>query len=242
MADGDARAAEPVPDLDARLRATARKLAESVELSRITNDPLVHVLAALRDVLGDMAALHGAQREMHEAEKDLANRRLDVLDLRLDEIHEIHAELKEAGQAVSNAAKAEMAAAQAEVARQAAGMIAAGAAQQFRTMTRTAWLRSMAVAVGVVLVVFVTGGALGFAWGQGTAARIIRTADPVVQFVAREEGAGAVRDWDTLMRYNSIKTLWAQCSGSKVAVQNGQTACNFWFWIGPPPGFRPERG
>jgi len=234
MADGDAQPAGHAHDLDGRLRATARKLAESVELSRITNDPLVHVLSALRDVVGDMAALHGAQKEMHEAEKDLANRRLDMLDGRLDEIHEIHAELKEAGQAASNAAKAEMAKASAEMSRQAGGTIAAAAAQQFRTMTRTAWLRSVALAVGVVLVVFVTGGALGFAWGQGDAARTIRTADPVVQFVARQEGASAVRDWNTLMRYNPIKTLWAQCSGSKVAVQNGQKACNFWLWIGPP--------
>ncbi len=241
MADGEARAAGPVPDLDERLRATARKLAESVELSRITHDPLVHVLAALRDVVADMAGLHAAQRKMHEAEKDLANRRLDVLDLRLDEIHQIHAELKEAGQAVSSAAKAEMAKASAEASRQAGGMIAAAAMQQFRKMTRTAWLRSVAAAIGMVLAVFVTGGALGFAWGQGAAARTIRAADPIVQFVAREEGAGAVRDWNTLMRYNPIKSLWAQCSGNKVAVQNGQKACNFWLWIGPP-GLASARG
>jgi len=217
----------PEEEFEAALREAQEKLVEAERIAALNGDPAQPLIAAMAAKTRAMAAFHGLEREK-------VNGRLDVVDHRLDEIHEIHAELKEATTRATDAAKTEMGRAQAEVARQAAGMIAAAAAQQYRTITRTNWLRSVAGAVGVVLVVFVTGGALGFAWGQGNAARTIRTADPVVQFVAREEGAGAVRDWNILMRYNPIKSLWAQCSGSKVAVQNSQKACNFWLWIGPP--------
>ncbi|MGH7084876.1 MAG: hypothetical protein ACREFN_07775 [Acetobacteraceae bacterium] len=224
----------PEEEFEAALREAQEKLAGAERIAALNGDPAHPLIFAMAAKTRAMAAFHGLEREK-------VNTRLDVVDHRLDEIHQFHAELKEAAARATDAAKTEMGRAQAEVARQAAGTIAAAAAQQYRAITRTAWLRSVVAAVGVVLVVFVTGGALGFAWGQGAAARTIRTADPVVRFVARQEGADAVRDWNTLMRYNPIKSLWAQCSGNKVAVQNGQKACNFWLWIGPP-GLASSRG
>jgi hypothetical protein len=232
---------EPDPENDPErsfeevIRAAQDTLRRAEERARLAGDPLADGYQALGENLAAIAAHHGL-------EKVRFNRRLEVMDTRLDEIDRFHAALVDASAQATDAAKAEMGRAQAEIARQAAGAIAAGAARQFKTMTRTNWLRAVAAAAGVVLVTFVTGGALGFTWGRDAAADTIRTADPILQFVARQEGAGAVHDWNTLMRYNPIKSLWAQCSGSKVAVQNGQKACNFWLWIGPPPGFTPKKG
>lgn len=222
-------------DFEAALREAQDKLAEAERIAALNGDPGHALISAMAAYARMTAALHGLERQK-------VNQRLGVVDSRLDEVHQFHAALKDASARATDAAKAEMGRAQAEIVRHAAGTIATGIAQQYRTMTRTNWLRSVAAAVGVLLVLFVTGGALGFAWGHASAARTIRTADPIVQFVARQEGAGAVHDWNTLMRYNPIKSLWAQCSGNKVAVQNGQKACNFWLWIGPPPGFTPKRG
>ena len=222
-------------DFEATLRDAQDRLAEAERLAALNGDPSHALIVAMGANARAMAAFHGLERQK-------VNQRLTVVDSRLDEVQQIHAELKEASALATDAAKAEMGRAQAEVARQAASVIATAAAQQFRTMTRAGWLRALAAAVGVVLVVFVTGGALGFAWGHGAAAHTIRSADPIVHFVASKEGPDAVRDWNTLMRYNPIKALWAKCSGSKVAVQNGQKACNFWLWIGPPAGFTPAGG
>ncbi|HUB15481.1 MAG TPA: hypothetical protein VMB34_26260 [Acetobacteraceae bacterium] len=222
-------------DFEATLRDAQNKLAAAEHIAALNGDPSHALIVAMAAYTRAMAAFHGLERQK-------VNQRLGIVDSRLDEVQQIHAELREASARATDAAKAEMGRAQAEVARQAGGVIAAAAAQQFRTMTRTSWLWSVAAAVGVALVVFVTGGALGFAWGNGAAAHTIRSADPIVHFVATNEGPGAVQDWNTLMRYNPIKALWAECSGSKVAVQNGRKACNFWLWIGPPAGFTPAGG
>lgn len=221
-------------DFEATLRDAQDKLAEAEHIAALNGDPGHALIVAMAASARAMAAFHGLERQK-------VNQRLAIVDTRLEEVQHIHAELKEASARATEAAKAEMGRAQAEIVGQAADTIAASAAQQFRLMTRANWLRAVVAAVGVVLVVFVTGGALGFAWGHGTAGRTIRTADSVVHFVATKEGPGAVQDWNTLMRYNPIKALWAECSGNRAAVQKGRKACNFWFWIGPPTGFTPKR-
>lgn len=230
----------PRPDLEARLRATARKLSGSLQLARLTNDPLGHLVEAFADVVSDMATLHSEQRAMHEAEKDLANRRLDVIDSRLDEIHAIHAEIKDVANAAAAAAKADIAKAQADLARDSAQQIATAAALQLKRMTRTAWLRAVSAAVAVGLAAFVTGGALGTAWGGGAAARTIATANAVVHFVAKQEGPAAVKDWATLMRYNPIETLMARCTGKNLAVEDSRKGCHMWLWIEQPVLSRPK--
>ena len=59
----------------------------------------------------------------------------------------------------------------------AARQIAASAVQQLQTLTRTSWLRAVSAAVAVGLVAFVTGVALGLAWGSGSTARTVAAAD-----------------------------------------------------------------
>jgi hypothetical protein len=228
------------PDLAARLRGTAKKLADNIQAARLTGDPLAHLLEAFEDVLSDIAALHAEQRAMHEAEKDLANRRLDIIDSRLDEIHEIHAELREVAAAAATSAKAEIGKAQADLARAAAQQVAVSAARQLKTMTRIAWLRAVSAAVAVGVVAFVTGATLGVAWGGSAAARRLATADAVVHFVAAKEGLPAVRDWNTLMRLNPIETLLAGCTGANIAVENGRKGCHLWLWIEPPAARTPN--
>jgi hypothetical protein len=171
----------------------------------------------------------------HRLEKERINTRLAVIDERLDEIHAIHAELKEVGAAATAAAKADIAKAQADLAHRAAQEIAVSAARQLTAMTRTSWLRAVSAAVAVGLVAFVTGGVLGFAWGSGSAARTVETADTVVHFVATKEGPAAVHDWNTLMRFNPILMLMARCTGANLAVESGRKACRMWLWIERPP-------
>lgn len=209
------------------VRSAQHRLRRAEELARLADDPATEALSALAAHL-DVLAGH------HRLEKERVNARLEVLDGRLDEIHEIHAELREVGAAAATAAKAEIGKAQAEIAHEAAQQIAATAALQLKTMTRTSWLHAVSAAVAVGLVTFVTGGALGFAWSSGSAARTIASADAAVAFVAKEEGPAAVKDWGILMRYNPIETLMVGCSGKNLAVQGGRKGCRMWLWIEPP--------
>jgi hypothetical protein len=218
----------PAEDEFERLvRSAQDRLHRAEELARLADDPAREAFSALAAHL-DVLAGH------HRLEKERVNARLDVLDRRLDEIHEIHAELREVGTAAATAAKAGIGKAQAEIAHEAAQQIAAAAALQLKTMTRTSWLRAVSAAVAVGLVTFVTGGALGFAWGSDSAARTISNADAAVAFVAKEEGPAAVKDWSILMRYNPIETLMAGCTGENLAVQDGRKGCRMWLWIEPP--------
>lgn len=222
------------PDFDAAIRAAQDRLAHVAEVAKLTGDPARPVIEAL--------ALHlGALVHVRRADIDLVNRRLDVLDDRLNEIHDLNAEIKEAGAAAVAGAKAEIAGTQADLARQAASRIADAAAHQLRTMTRTSWLRAVSAAVGIGLIAFVTGGVLGFAWGGGSAAHTIRTADAIVHFVAAKEGLSAVRDWDTLMRFNPIEVVMARCTGTNLAVEGDRKACRMWLWIEPLPPSQPKK-
>jgi hypothetical protein len=112
----------------------------------------------------------------------------------------------------------------AALARDAARQIAASAARQLRTLTRTSWLRAVSAAVVIGLVGFVTGVALGRAWGSGSTARTVGAADATVRWVAAEEGPAAVKDWDTLMRSNPIEFLMAGCTEANLAVE-GRKGC-----------------
>lgn len=226
---------EAAPDFDAAIRAAQDRLAHVAEVAKLSGDPARPVIEAL--------ALHlGALVHVRRADIDLVNRRLDVLDDRLNEIHDLNAEIKEAGAAAVAGAKAEIARTQSDLARQAAQQIAATAANQLRTMTRTSWLRAVSAAVGIGLVAFVTGGALGFAWGSGSAARTVETANTVVHYVATAEGPAAVHDWNTLMRYNPITLLMARCTGRNLAVEDGRKGCHMWLWIERPPLSRLKKG
>jgi hypothetical protein len=210
------------------VRSAQDRLRHAEELAQLSNDP---ALEGYRALAAHLEVLAGH----HRLEKERINARLAVIDERLDEIHDVHAELKEMGTAAVAGAKAEIARTQSDLARQAAQQIAATAANQLRTMARTAWLRAVSAAVAVGLVAFVTGGGLGFAWGSGAAARTIRTADAVVHFVAAQEGTAAVSDWNTLMRYNPILTLMARCTGRNLAREDNRKACHMWLWIEQPP-------
>ena len=76
-------------------------------------------------------------------------------------------------------------------------------------------LRAASAAVAIGLVAFVTGVALGLAWGSGSTARTVAAADAAARWVAAEEGPAAVReDRDTLTRSNPIETLMAGCTGA----------------------------
>lgn len=81
---------------------------------------------------------------------------------------------------------------------------------------------------------FVTGGALGLAWGSGSATRTIAAADAAVRWVAAEEGPAAVKDWEMLMRSNPIEMLITGCTGASLAVDNRRKGCRMWLWIEPP--------
>ena len=213
------------------VRNAQDRLRRAEELARLADDPAWQAFSALGAHL-DVLAGH------HRLEKERVNTRLEVIDGRLDEIHEIHAELKELGAAATS----EIGGAQADLAREAAHQIAASAALQLKTMTRTAWLRAVSAAVGIGVTTFVTGGVLGFAWGSGSAARTIATADAVLHFVAKEEGPAAVKDWTRLMRYNPIETLIAGCGGKNLAVEDGRKGCRMWLWIEPPALSVPSAG
>jgi hypothetical protein len=217
------------------VRTAQDRLRRAEELARLADDPAKEAFSALAAHL-DVLAGH------HRFEKERVNARLDVLDGRLDEIHEIHAELKELGVAAATAATSEIGKALADFARQAAQQIAASAALLLKTMTRTSWLRAVSAAVAIGVATFVSGGALGFAWGSGTAARTIATADAAVHFVAKEEGPAAVKDWNTLMRYNPIEALMAGCTGKNLAVEDGRKGCRMWLWIEPSPLSAPKAG
>jgi hypothetical protein len=227
----------PPPDeeFERLVRSAQDRLRRAEELARLADDPATEAFSALAAHL-DVLAGH------HRLEKERVNARLGLLDGRLDEIHEIHAELREVGTAAATAAKAEIGKAQAEITHEAAQVIAATAALQLKTMTRTSWLRAVSVAVAVGVVTFVTGGALGFAWGNGSAARTIASADAAVAFVAKEEGPAAVKDWNALMRYNPIETLIAGCTGENLAVQDGRKGCRMWLWIEAPAVSAPNAG
>jgi hypothetical protein len=179
---------------------------------------------------------------VRRADAALVNRRLAVIDDRLDEIHGIHAELKEVGAATVAGAKAEIVKTQSDLAHRAAQGIAASAAQQLKMMTRTSWLRALSAAGAVGFVTFVTGGVLGFAWGSGSAARTVETANTVVHYVATAEGPAAVHDWSTLMRYNPITLLMARCTGRNLAVEGGRKGCHMWLWIERPPLSQLKKG
>lgn len=209
------------------VRNAQDRLRRAEELARLADDPATEAFSALAAHL-DVLAGH------HRLEKERVNARLDVLDGRLDEIHELHGELKAVGTAATTAARAGIGKAQAELARETAQQIAASAALQLKTMTRTSWLRAVSTAVVVGVVTFVTGGALGFAWGNGSAARTIASADAAVALVAKEEGPAAIKDWGILMRYNPIETLMAGCTGKNLAVENGRKGCQMWLWIEAP--------
>ena len=217
------------------VRNAQDRLRRAEELARLADDPATEAFSALAAHL-DVLAGH------HRLEKERVNARLAVLDGRLEEIHEIHAELREIGTVAATAAKAEIGKTQAEIAHEAAQEIAATAALQLNTMTRTSWLRAVSAAVAVGVVTFVTGGALGFAWGNGSAARTIASADAAVAFVAKEEGPAAIKDWGILMRYNPIETLMARCNGENLAIQDGREGCHMWLWIEPPALSAPNAG
>jgi hypothetical protein len=214
-------------DFDRLVRTAQDRLRRAEELARLADDPATAAFAALAAHLDVLAGYH-------RLEKERVNTRLELVDGRLDEIHDIHTALREVSAATTAAATAEMKEAQAELAGDAARQIAASAAQQLQTLTRTSWLRAVTAVVAVGLVAFVTGGALGLAWGGGSAARTTAAADAAVQWVAAEEGPSAVKDWDILMRSNPIETLMVGCTGANLAVENGRKGCRMWLWIEPP--------
>ena len=209
------------------VRNAQDRLRRAEQLAKLADDPATEAFSALAAHL-DVLAGH------HRLEKERVNVRLDVIDGRLDEIHEIHADLRDVRAVAATAATSEIGKAQADFARQAAQQIAASAARQLKTMTRTSWLQAVSAAVAIGVATFVSGGALGFAWGSGSAARTIATADEIVHFVAKEEGPAAAKDWSTLMRYNPIETLMAGCTGKNLAVEDGRKGCHMWLWIEPP--------
>jgi hypothetical protein len=217
------------------VRQAQDRLHRAEELARLAQDPATDALGALAAHL-DVLAGH------HRLEKERVNARIEIIDDRLDEVHQLHAELRELTAAAAAAARAEIGKAQADIAREAAQQIAGAAAEQLKGMTRSSWLRAVTAAVAVGLVTFVTGGVLGFAWGAGSAARTMVSADAALSFVAHEEGTAAVKDWDTLMRYNPIEKLMSGCSGSAIASQGGREACHMWLWIEPPLAMAPKSG
>lgn len=220
-------------DFDAAIRAAQDRLAHVAQVARLAGDPAHPLIEVL--------TLHlGALVHVRRADVDLVNRRLGVIDDRVDEIRDIHAELKEVGAAAAAAAKAEIGKTQSDLAHKAAQQIAATAANQLKVMTRTSWLRAVSAAVAIGLVTFVTGGVLGFAWGGGSAAHTVRTADAVVHFVATNEGPAAVHDWNTLMRFNPIKLLMARCTGRNLALEDGRKGCRMWLWIEQRPLSGPK--
>ena len=85
---------------------------------------------------------------------------------------------------------------------------------------------------------FVTGGALGQAWGSGSATRTIAVAVAAVRWVAAEEGPAAVKDQDILMLSNRIEMLMAGCTAADLAVDNRRKGCRMWLWIDPLPSRR----
>jgi hypothetical protein len=220
-------------EFDELVRGAQDRLRRAEELARLADDPATEGYRALGAHL-EVLAGH------HRLEKQRINTQLEVIDGRLDEIHEIHTELRDVAAAAATAAKAELGKTQAELARQAGQQIAAYATRQLKTMTRISWLRAVSAAVAVGVVAFVTGAALGVAWGGSATARRLATADAVVHFVAAKEGLPAVRDWDTLMRLNPIETLLASCTGANIAVENGRKGCHLWLWIEPPAVTTPN--
>lgn len=230
--NGNADAAD---EFDRLVRQAQERLRRTEELARLAQDPTADAFAALSAHL-DVLAGH------HRLERERVNARLDVIDDRLDEIHQVHTELKELATIAEGAARAEVANAQTGIAREAAHEIARTAAQQLTVMTRTAWVRAVSAAVAIAVVTFVTGGVLGFAWGAGSAAHTVASADAALHFVAKNESTAAVKDWDVLMRYNPIEKLMAGCSASNVASQDGRKACHMWLWIEPPQAMPPNGG
>jgi hypothetical protein len=187
----DAPAAED--EFEHLVRKAQDRLRRAEELAHLAEDPATEAFGALAAYLDVLAGHHPGKGAGHP--------RLDVLDGRLDEIHEIHLQLREAAVTAATATKAEISKNQAEVARAAASQIAASAALQLKTMTRTSWRRARrSPSVSLPS----SGGVLCFAWGSGAAARTIASADAAVHLVAKEEGSAAVNDWDTLMRNNPI--------------------------------------
>jgi hypothetical protein len=209
-------------DFERQVRGAQDRLRRAEELARLADDPATAAFAALAAHLDVLAGYH-------RLEKERVNTRLDLVDGRPDEIHDIHGALREVSAATIATATAEMKEAQVALARDAARQIVASAAQQLQTLSRTSWLRAVTAAVAIGLVTFVTGGALGLAWGGGSAARTITAADAAVRWVAAQEGPAAVKDWDTLMRSNPIEMLMpaapAAISPSKMGARAAACGC-----------------
>jgi hypothetical protein len=225
---------EPQPGL-AAVNKAIDELENAIQLSRLQNDPLVHVVRAIQATLKSHLEIYAADAEA------LSNHRLNI-DRDFNAIRQSRNDLSRMTDAIVKSAKAEVEAAHAETARQIVGSIARSAEYKLTAMSKLIWWRTIVLAATAMIGILLLGAGAGY-WrgyqvGHYDAATTIRSATPIANAVlARRDGTAALHDWNNLMRDNPIVAVMDKCHGHNLAKQDGRTACHMWLWTTPyvPP-------
>jgi hypothetical protein len=210
------------------------ELETAIQLSRLQNDPLVHVVRAIQATLKSHLEIFAADAEA------LSTHRLHI-DRDFNAIRQSRDDLTRMTDAIVKSAKAEVEAAHAETARQIVGSIARSAESKLAAISKIIWWRTIALAgtamIGVLLLGAGAGYWRGYQVGHYDAATTIRSATPIANAVLANGGTAALHDWNNLMIDNPIVAVMDKCHGHNLAKQDGRTACHMWLWMTPyvPP-------
>jgi hypothetical protein len=224
---------QPEPALVAVKRAID-ELETSIQLSRLQNDPLVHLVRAMQTSLKSHAEI------IETNARAIADHRSHI-DRDFTAIRQSRHDLSRMTDAIVKSAKAEVEAAHAETARQVVASIARSAEQKLAAMSKIMWWRTIVLASAVPILALLIGAGAGY-WrgyqvGHHTAATTIRSATPIANAVLARSGPTALHDWNMLMTYNPIQAVMSKCHGNNIAQEHHRTVCKMWMWITPyvPP-------
>lgn len=220
----------PRPGLEAVTKAIA-DLEEAISLSRLQNDPLVHLVRGVQATLISHAAIIAAN------DQAITEHRMHI-DRDFSAVWQARDALVDMTNGIVKSAKAEVEAAHADTARQIVGSIARSAEQKLAAMSRMIWWRTITLGSGSAILILAVGLGLGYWLGDRTgyneAASSIAASGPVEQAVLKGQGPAGLHQWHQLMLGNGItKTMQVDCHGKNVAHQNGRAACHLWLWLAP---------
>lgn len=206
------------------------ELESAIQLSRLQNDPLVHVVRAIQATLKSHLNIFAANAEA------LTTHRVNI-DRDFNAIRQSRDDLIRMTDAIVKSAKVEVEAAHAETSRQIVGSIARSAEYKLAAISKFIWWRTIVLAAGVAIGVLLLGAGAGY-WrgyqvGHYHAATTIRSATPLANAVLAKEGPTARHDWNNLMRGNPIVAVMKKCNGANLIKQDAGIACHMWLWITP---------
>lgn len=220
---------EPQPGL-AAVNKAIDELETAIQLSRLQNDPLVHVVRAIQATLKSHLEIYAANAEA------LSTHRLSI-DRDFNAIRQSRDDLTRMTDAIVKSAKTEVEAAHAETARQIVGSIARSAESKLAAISKIIWWRTIVLSAAAMISILLLGAGAGY-WrgyqvGHYDAATTIRSATPIANAVLANSGTAALHDWNNLMIDNPIVAVMDKCHGHNLSKQNGRTACHMWLWITP---------